>query len=125
MEREGNMKSLKYLASFTAVALLLCAASFARDNSKSGGFDLAEPAHVGTALLQPGHYKAEWTGPDTNLTVSILKNGKTVATSQATMTQLPSKASQSEVTIKKLNDNNQIEQIQFNNRTEALTLSGM
>jgi hypothetical protein len=119
------MRSLKYLASFTAVALLLCAGAFARDNSKSGSFDLAEPAHIGSTLLQPGHYKAEWTGPENALTVSIMQRGKTVATTQGNMTQLPSKATQSEVTIRTHNDNKQIEQIQFDNRTEALTLSGM
>jgi len=118
------MKSLKYLASFAAAALLLSAASFAKD-SKSGSFDLAVPARVGSTLLQPGHYKAEWTGSDDALKISILEHGKTVATAEGTMKQLPSKATTSEVTVKTLNNNNQIEEIEFDNRSEALTLSGM
>jgi hypothetical protein len=124
IEEEENMKSLKFLASFSAVALILCAAAFAKDN-KSGSFDLAEPAHVGSTLLQPGHYKAQWTGPDNALQVSILENGKTVATTQATMKQLPSKPSSSAIVLKSAgNDSKQIEEIDFSNRTEALTLGG-
>jgi len=125
--REENMKSLKFLASFTAVALIVCAAAFAKDNKvkKSGSFDLAEPAQIGSTVLQPGHYKAEWTGPDNALQVSILENGKTVATTQAAVKQLPSRASSNQVILKVTENNSkQIEEIDFNNRTEALTLSG-
>lgn len=120
------MKSLRYLTSFAATALMLCAsAAFARNNN-SGSFDLAESAHVGSTLLEPGHYKAEWTGPNDALKVSILQNGKTVATTEATMKQLPEKAPSSEVTLK-TEDNNrkQVQEIEFNNRTDALVLSGM
>ena len=118
------MKSVKYLASLTAFALILCAAAFAKDN-KSGSFDLAEPAHVGSTLLQPGHYKAEWTGPENSLQVTILENGKTVATTEGTMKQLPSKATSDEVTLKTVNESMQVEQIEFNNRPEALMIGGM
>lgn len=118
------MKSVKYLASFTAFALILCAAAFAKDN-KSGSFDLAEPAHVGSTLLQPGHYKAEWTGPENSLQVTIVENGKTVATTEGTMKQLPSKATADEVTLKTVNESMQVEQIEFNNRPEALMIGGM
>lgn len=120
------MKSLKYFTSFTAVALLfLSAIAFAKDN-KSGGFDLAEPAQVGSTTLPPGHYKAEWTGSENSLNISIVEHGKTVATTQGTMKQLPSRAPADEVTLKTGNDNSkQIEEIQFNNRSEALMLSGM
>lgn len=118
------MKFSKYLASLTAVALILGAAAFAKDK-KSGGFDLAEPAHIGSTLLQPGHYKAEWTGTDNAVQVSIVENGKTVATTPATIKQLPSKASANAVLLKTAGDNGkQIEEIEFGNRTEALTLPG-
>lgn len=121
------MKSLKILSSVSAVALILCVAAFAKDTKvkKSGSFDLDEPAQIGSTLLQPGHYKAEWTGPDNALQVSILENGKTVATTQATMKQLPSRASANQVILKTVENNSkQIEEIDFNNRTEALTLAG-
>jgi len=118
------MKFVKYLASLTAFALILCVVAFARDN-KSGSFDLAEPAHVGSTLLQPGHYKAEWTGPDNSLQVTILEHGKTVATTEGTMKELPSRATADEVTLKTVNDSRQVQQIEFNNRPGALMLGGM
>ena len=120
------MKSLRYFASFTVVALILSAFAFAKD-TKSGSFDLAEAAQIGSTTLQPGHYKAEWTGSDNALSISIVEHGKTVATAQGTMKQLPSKATSDAVIVKTGNDNssNQIQEIDFNNRTEALVLSGM
>jgi len=119
------MKFLKYVASFTAVAFLLGAAAFARD-ANSGSFDLTEPAHVGATLLQPGHYKAEWTGRNDALTVSILDHGKTVATTQGSMKELPSKATATEVTVRtRKNNSKRVEEIDFSNRSEALLLSGM
>jgi len=122
--REGNMRPLKYLASFTAVALMLCAAAFSKD-IKSGSFDLAEPAHVGSTVLQPGHYKAEWTGTQSAVKVSILQNGRTVATAQATLKQLPAKASANAVSLETLQNNSKrVDEIDFNNRSEALVLSG-
>jgi hypothetical protein len=122
---KGNMKLLKYIASFTAVAFLLGASAFARDNN-SGSFDLSEPAHVGATLLQPGHYKAEWTGPNDALKVSIIKNGKTVATTEGTIKELPEKASATEVTVKtEHNSRKQVEEIDFSNHSGALMLPGM
>lgn len=121
------MKSLKCIASFTALAFVLSGAAFAKDKVKdSGSFDLSEPAHVGSTLLQPGHYKAEWTGPENALKVSILDHGKTVATTDGTMKQLPSKARQSSVILKDEQGNSkQVEEIDFTNHTGALVFSGM
>ena len=119
------MNLLKYIASFTAVAFVLCAAAFARDNN-SGSFDLAEPALVSSTLLPPGHYKAEWSGSENALKVSILAHGRTVATADGTLKQLPQKSATSEVTLKTEQDNSrQVKEIDFGNRTEALVLSGM
>jgi hypothetical protein len=119
------MRSLKYLASFAAAALLLCAAAFAKDFN-SGSFDLTEPAHVGSTVLQPGHYKAEWTGAQTDLKVSIMQHGKIVATSDATIKQLPAKSPSDAVTLGNTQDNTRrLDEIDFNNRSEALVLSGM
>jgi hypothetical protein len=119
------MRSLKYLASFTAAALLLCTAAFAKDFN-SGSFDLPEAAHVGSTVLQPGHYKAEWTGPQTDLKVSIMQHGKVVATSDASIKQLPTKSANDAVTLGNAQDNTKrLDEIDFNNRSEALLLSGM
>jgi hypothetical protein len=119
------MQSLKYLSLSVAIALVLCAGAFAKD-ANSGSFDLDQPAKVGSTVLQPGHYKAEWTGTANNVTVSIVQKGKTIATAPGTLKQLPSKSPYSAVTLKPTQNNSQrVDEIDFNNRSEALVLSGM
>jgi hypothetical protein len=119
------MQSLKYLGLLVSIALFLSLGAFAK-NVNSGSFDLEQTAKVGSTVLQPGHYKAEWTGPETAVKVSILQNGKTVATTGGSIKKLPSKAQNDSVTIKTLPDNStRVDEIDFNNRTEALLLSGI
>lgn len=119
------MQSLKSLGLIVSIALLLSLGAFAK-NENSGSFDLAQTAKVGSTVLQPGHYKAEWTGPQNAVKVSILQNGKTVATTEGSIKELPSKAENDSVTIKTLPDNStRVDEIDFNNRSEALLLSGM
>jgi len=119
------MQSLKSLGLVVSIALLLSLGAFAK-NENSGSFDLEQPAKVGSTVLQPGHYKAEWTGPENAVKVSILRNGKTVATAEGSIKELPSKSQQDSVTLKTLPDNSTlVDEIDFNNRTEALQLSGM
>jgi hypothetical protein len=116
------MRSLKYLALTAAAALILSAGAFAKD-THSGSFDLAQTATIGSAVLQPGHYKAEWNGPEDALQISIVQHGKTVATTQGKLKELPSKSANTAVEIR--NDRSQkLDEIDFANRTEALVLSG-
>jgi hypothetical protein len=117
------MRPLKYLASFAACLLVLSIGAFAKDTN-SGTFDLTQSARVGMTELQPGHYKAEWTGSNSALKVSILENGKTIATAQGKLKELPKAAPYDAVTIRTLSDqSNALEEIQFNNRKAALMLS--
>lgn len=119
------MNSLRSVASFAAVALLLCATAFSKDKN-SGSFDLSEAATVGSTVLQPGHYKVEWTGTEKDVKVSILQKGKTVATSGATVEQLQSKPSADAVSLESEQDNTKrVNEIEFSNRSEALVFSGM
>lgn len=119
------MRALKYLASLAAFALILSAASFAKDNN-SGSFNLEQPATVGSTVLQPGHYKAEWTGSNDAIKINIVQHGKTVATTEGRIKQLPSKSPYDAVSTKKQSDNSQkVNEIQFNNRSEALVFGGM
>jgi len=119
------MRSIKYLILSLAAVLALSLGAFAKD-SNSAKFDLSERATVGSTTLQPGTYKAEWTGPKNALQVSIEKNGKTVATVPGKLKELPQASPYSSVTLKTLKNNSkQVDEIDFNNRTEALVLSGM
>jgi hypothetical protein len=123
--KRGKMRSIKYLASFAAATLLLGASAFAKDLN-SGSFELTEPAHVGSTVLKPGHYKVEWTGPETGLKVSITQRGKTVATADATLKQLPAKSASDAITLGNTQDNTKrLDEIDFSHRSEALVLSGM
>jgi hypothetical protein len=119
------MRFIKYFASIAAIALVLSLGAFAKDHD-SGQFDLPQAARIGSTTLQPGHYKAEWTGPNNALQVSIIQNGKTVATTQGQLKELPSKAPADAVTLRTVDNNaQQVEEIDFNNHTQALDLSGM
>jgi len=117
------MRSLKYLALTAAAALVFSLGAFAKD-SHSASFDLGQTATVGSTVLQPGHYKAEWNGPDNALQISIVQHGKTVATIEGRMKTLPSKAANTEVQIRNDNNHQRIDEIDFANHTEALVLSG-
>ena len=119
-----EMQSIRFFAVFSVVALALSLPALAKDTN-SGSFDLTQPVQVGSTVLQPGHYKAEWTGPNTALQISILRNGKTVATAQGTLKELPSKAPYDAVTVRNVDDHTtRVDEIDFNHRTEALVLAG-
>lgn len=120
------MRLVKYFASIVAVAVVLSLGAFAKDRD-SGKFDLYQRARVGSTVLQPGHYTAEWSGPNNALQISIIKNGKTIATTHGKLKELATKAENNAVTLKNTSSNNpqRVEEIDFNNRTDALVLPGM
>lgn len=119
------MRLIQYLASLVAIAMVLSLGALAKDRD-SGSFDLPRTAQVGSTTLQPGHYKAEWTGSNNALQISIVKDGKTVATTKGTMKELPTKAQNGAVTLRTTNHQSPlVEEIDFSNRTDALVLSGV
>jgi hypothetical protein len=124
MKETSQLQSIRFMAVFSVLALALSLPAFAKD-ANSGSFDLTQPVQVGSTVLQPGHYKAEWTGPKTALQISILRDGKTVVTTQGTLKELSSKAPYDAVTVRNLDDHTtRVDEIDFNHRTEALVLAG-
>lgn len=118
------MKSVNFFASFAIVTLMLSAAAFAKDNH-SGNFTLAETARVGTTVLKPGEYKAQWNGPANDVKVDILQNGKIVASTEGSIKDLGQPASYDAVTTRTMDDNSKaVNEIDFNRRSEALLLQG-
>jgi len=114
------MKSVHFLASFAIVTLVLAATAFAKDNH-SGKFDLEDTVEIGSAQLQPGHYKAEWSGPPNDLKINILQHGKTVLTTDGQLKDLRQPAPYDAVLTKSLSDNAKaLDEIEFDNRSEAL-----
>ena len=116
------MQSLKYLALTAAATLIFSAGAFAKD-SHSGSFDLGETGRIGSAVLQPGHYKVEWNGPDNALQISIVQHGKIIATTQGRLKELPSKSANTAVEIR-TDKSQKLDEIDFANRTDALVLAG-
>jgi flagellar basal body P-ring protein FlgI len=118
------MKALQYLASFAILALVVSVPAFAKD-SNSGNFTLTDHVRVGSTALAPGNYKVQWSGPANNVKVEIMRHGKTVATTQGTIKNLPARSEQSAVVVKTLPDNTKaLDQIEFNNRTQELVIAG-
>jgi hypothetical protein len=118
------MKFAKYLSSFALVMLVLSVAAFAKDDH-SGNFTLFDTARVGSTELAPGQYKAQWTGAATDVRINILQDGKTVATTQGAIKNLGQPSPYDAVTTKTLQDNSKaVDEIDFNNKSDALVLAG-
>jgi hypothetical protein len=120
------MRAIKYLLITVVATLLVSIGAFAKDKDKdSGTFDLTQTVKLGSTVLHPGHYKAEWTGPNNALRVSILEHGKTVATVKGTLEELPQAAPYDSVTIRARQDQSKrVKEIRFDNRKDALKLAG-
>ncbi len=117
------MQPMKYIASIAALALTLSVGALAK-SSNSASFVLTDPAQIGSTTLAPGHYKAEWTGSNNALQITILEHGKTVATVHGHVKELPEKSPYTAVTTKKLSNNQRrVDEIDFSNRTEALVIA--
>jgi hypothetical protein len=116
------MRSVQYLATLAAFALVFSLSAFAKETN-SGSFDIAQNAKIGRTLLKPGHYKAEWTGPSNALNVKIIEHGKTVATTKGQLKELPTKSPYDAVEFRS-DKSQRVDEIDFNNRTEALVFAG-
>lgn len=119
------MKYVQYLALVAVACLLISLSSVAQAKSKeSGSMDLSDTAQIGSTQVMPGNYKVEWTGNGDNVQVTILKGKKTVATTEGKIVQLAERAPSDAVVTRTLSNNTKaVEQIQFDNRTEALSLN--
>jgi hypothetical protein len=115
------MQFIGYLA-ITAFALSLTALA---NDTHSGNFTLDDTVQVGSTQLSPGDYKAEWSGPANDLKIDILQHGKTVATTEGTIKDLPKPAPYNAVMVKPTADHEKtVREIDFNHRSEALVLGG-
>jgi hypothetical protein len=119
------MRLTKWLASCAAVALFFSIPVFAKEShTDAGSFDLTQKAKVGSTVLQPGHYKAEWVGPNGDVQVSIVQHGKVVATAKGQVKELQKPSPYSAVTVKNGKNNTQrVQEIDFSNRRDALVLT--
>ncbi len=118
------MKIGSSLASCAILGLVLSAGAFAKDNH-SGKFTLTDTVKVGNTQLQPGDYKAEWSGPADNLQISIIQRGQTVATTQGKLKSLDNPAPYTSVSERTLADQTiRVDEIEFDHSKEALVVGG-
>jgi hypothetical protein len=118
------MKYAQYLGLSGIMAFALSISAFAKD-THSGSFTLDDSAQVGATQLAPGKYKAEWSGPANALKIDILHNGKTVATTEGRIKDLQRPSPYDAVLVKPAANNAKaLNEIDFNNRSEALILGG-
>ena len=89
-------------------------AASASSHKDSAAFDAAQATTIGNTHLQPGHYTFEAREDQSRL--NVLKNGKVVATVPCHWVQLQKKANNSEI----LSNNNQVNEVKFGGRTEAV-----
>jgi hypothetical protein len=118
------MRFTRYLMTVAAFSFVFSVTTFAKD-SNSGKFNLLQPARIGSTVLQPGHYTAEWSGSNNALNITIVDHGKTVATAHGHLKEMQNRSPYDAVTTHPGRHNaRQVDEIEFNNRSEALILAG-
>ena len=70
------------------IALLLATSAFAADKVTKGSVTVFEPVTLSGHQLPPGEYELKWNGTSSSVEVSILSQGKLVATVPARLIEL-------------------------------------
>lgn len=121
------MKSLKYLALLSTLALLTPISALAR-NKNEHSVSIPDAVQVGSTHLQAGTYKVKWDGSGPQVQVSFMQNGKTVATAPGTLKTNDTAVVQDDVIVEPANGSNKnLQEIDFGHQQEALVFahSGM
>ena len=122
--KHSQRSKFGFFGLLAVMAFALSLAAFAAD-THSANFTLNDTVQLGSTQLTPGDYKAQWSGSADSLKVEILRHGKTVATADAKILNMNHPSPYSAVTLKPTANNGKtLDQIQFNNRTEALVFTG-
>jgi hypothetical protein len=115
------MKFSKLVIAFGTVLLLLPLSAFAEQGHIN--FTLINPARVGAKTLKAGRYKMEWNGQGQNVSVDIMRSGKTVATAQGALVPQKYKSQYNAVDIHTAkNSAHVINGFYFHNRRNELVL---
>jgi len=116
---------MKYWKSVAVCAMVLSLLPFAFAKEKDrGSLALDQPAMVGSAELQPGHYQVRWSGTSGKVQVEFLRGHKSVATAEGELVEHAAAAPSDAVDIKTMANNSKaIEEIDFGGKKEALVFS--
>ncbi|MGH9772527.1 MAG: hypothetical protein ACRD4Q_12655 [Candidatus Acidiferrales bacterium] len=97
--------------------LLLALPGWARPSrTDTAQWDILQSATIGNTQLKPGNYQLK--AQETANTLDVVRDGKVVAQAPCHWIQLPKKAQDTEVVMNK----NQVVQVQFEGKTEAIQL---
>jgi hypothetical protein len=78
------MKTIKYTALLSMIALLSTLSALARDKNHHS-VEISDSVQVGGTQLKPGNYKLEWQGSGPEVQVNFVRDGKTIATAPGTL----------------------------------------
>jgi hypothetical protein len=121
------MKTAKYLALLSTLALLTPLCAFARDKNLRS-VDIPDAVQIGTTQLSAGEYKVKWDGTGPQVQVSFLRDGKLIANVPGTLKTDDNQVTQDDVIIEPANGaTKSLKEIDFGHQREALVFgqSGM
>jgi hypothetical protein len=121
------MKTIKYTALLSMLALLSAVGALARDKNQHS-VEITESVQVGSTQLKPGNYRLEWQGTGPEIQVNFVHNGETVATVPGTLKTNDAHVTQDDVVTDTTSANTKsLEEIDFAHNKESLIFeqSGM
>jgi hypothetical protein len=114
------MKVKKYWIMLASIALLATSGALAEEKSEHN-VTITDPVQIGSAQLEPGHYKVAWEGAGPTVQVQFLRNGKQVASSDARLVSQNQKSPYDDVVTAKTSTNaSALKEIDFHNQKESL-----
>jgi hypothetical protein len=113
------MKHANYLALLAMLLLLFPLSLFARPKNERS-VNLEETVRVAGTTLRPGSYKVAWQQNGSHVQVNFLENGKTVATSPATLKTNDSQVIQDDIVTQDAGGHALLKEIDFSHQKEAL-----
>lgn len=118
----------RYGVGLAGLVLLASSAMWA-ENEPEHNVTITDPVNIGSAQLEPGHYKVTWQGAGPTVQVRFLHDSKTVATGDAKVVNQSHKSPYDDVVTKKTGaSSSSLEEIDFQNQDQALVFgsdSGM
>ena len=117
-----SSQSLKILILLLVVTL--AGSVFAADTTKAN-FQISAPAQVGNTTLPAGDYTAKWSGSGPTVQVSIVRNGKTLATVPAKLVPLEQKSAVDSAEVQNgAGGRRDLTALRFSGKKYSLELSG-
>ena len=117
------MKLVQYWTTFVCFGLLGISAAWGQTKNEHE-VTITSPVQIGSTQLEPGHYKVAWEGAGPTVRVQFLRNGKTVATSDAqVVTEDQGSQYDDVVTTKTGTNTSTLTKIDFQNQKESLVFA--